>query len=137
MNFVNPSFVFLAMNLVTSQVRADFYVARGAGTYYFAVPANSWNCDGMVELNGKFTGVNKVYAGSAGNMIHFSVEPGLCGYEYVIDGYAGSDSQFDYAIYSEGDGWTQIGTCWPNTNELSCGHTGAIGMAYCKEDWIC
>ena len=135
MNFVNPSFVFLAMTLITFRVRADFYIARTID--YFAVPAKSWSCDG-IQSSGKFTGVNNVYGASAENMIHFSVEAGLCGYEYIIDGYAGNEGQgLNYAIYSEGDGWTQIGTCWPDTDTLECGDNGAISVAYCKEDWIC
>ena len=145
-NFFNSSFVFLAMSLATSRVRADFYIAVHPGNgqlvaSYYAVPTDSWNCDGIAELQGKFTPVS--YDGGsapADQVIQFQVASGLCGYEYAIDGYIyDADTPQKWEIYTHNGDGQQIGTCVGSVNGFNCGYgkPGADAYAYCTEDWIC
>jgi len=150
-NFLNSSLVFLAMSLVTSRVRADFYIAENQGdggeiiTSYYVVPANFWNCDGIDELQGKFTQVDEYDAATLGtNVISFQVAAGLCGYQYAIDAYIyDGDPPQKYAIYQHNGNGQQIGTCVESNpmfaGSLDCGpgKPGALAFAYCTEDWIC
>jgi hypothetical protein len=141
-NFFNSLFVFLAMSLATSRVRASFYIAENPGNgnvaaTYYAVPAASWNCYGIEKLNGEFTHVSYSGWAPADLVINFQVASGLCGYEYAIVGYMYTLQKWEiytYDVYGQ-----KIGTCVRSVNSFNCssGIPGVEAYAYCTEDSVC
>jgi hypothetical protein len=121
-------------------VNADFQITwvhdSEAGLGYFAIPANSWNCQGIAEA--RFGGVDEVQGETDGNVpIFWHVEPGLCGFADSMDFYIYEGNGLFWAMYIHDGNGQQIGTCYPNTTTLGCEIYSADSVAYCQEDFIC